>query len=64
MKDLGLMKYFLGLEVWQRPGKIFLSQGKYMVKLLERFGMVDYKFVATPMELKFKNLSGAPLGLC
>ena len=25
MKDLGLMHYFLGLEVWQRAGKIFLS---------------------------------------
>ena len=25
MKYLGLMHYFLGLEVWQRPGKIFLS---------------------------------------
>ena len=23
MKDLGLMHYFLGLEVWQRPGGIF-----------------------------------------
>ena len=34
MKDLGLMHYFLGLEVWQRPGKIFLSQGKYIMKLL------------------------------
>ena len=34
MKDLGLMQHFLGLEVWQRPGKIFLSQGKYIVKLL------------------------------
>ena len=28
MKDLGLMHYFLGLEVWQRPGEIFLFQGK------------------------------------
>ena len=27
MKDLGLMHYFLGLEVWQKPGEIFLSQG-------------------------------------
>ena len=35
MKDLALMHYFLGLEVWQRPGEIFLSQGKYIVKLLE-----------------------------
>ena len=25
IKDLGLMHYFLGNEVWQRPGEIFLS---------------------------------------
>ena len=62
MKDLGLMHYFLGLEVWQRPGEIFLSQVKYIVKLLERFGMVDYKSVLTPMELKFKKLCGNPVG--
>jgi hypothetical protein len=34
MKDLGLMHYFLGLEVWQRPDEIFLSQGKYTVEIL------------------------------
>ena len=28
MKDIGLMHYFLGLEVWQKPGEIFLMQGK------------------------------------
>eukprot|EP00253_Pinus_taeda_P031355 PITA_31355 len=56
MKDLGLMHYFLGLEVWQKPREIFLSQGKYVVKLLERFGMVDYKSVTTLMELNFKKL--------
>ena len=27
MKDLGIMHYFLGLEVWQRFDEIFLSQG-------------------------------------
>lgn len=26
MKDLGLMHYFLGLEVWQNPGEIFPSR--------------------------------------
>ena len=62
MKDLGLMHYFLGLEVWQRPREIFLSQGKYIVKLLERFGMVDCKSVSTPMELNFKKLSGSAAG--
>ena len=59
MKDLGLMHYFLGLEVWQRLDEIFLSQGKYIVKLLEKFGMVDCKSVSTPMELNFKKLSGS-----
>jgi hypothetical protein len=31
MKYLGLMHHFLGLEVWQSPQKIFLSQGKCAV---------------------------------
>jgi len=62
MKDLGLMHYFLGLEVWQKAGEIFLSQGKYVVKLLERFRMVDCKFVTTPMELIFKKLCGSVVG--
>ena len=25
MTDIGLMHYFLGLEVWQKPGHIFLG---------------------------------------
>ena len=62
MKDLGLMHYFLGLEVWQKPGEIFLSQGKYVVRILERFGMVDYKPVSTPMELNLKKLCGSAAG--
>ena len=62
MKDLGMVHYFLGLEVWQRPGEIFLSQGKYVVKLLERFGMVDRKSVTTLMELNFKKLCGSVVG--
>jgi hypothetical protein len=35
MKDLGMMHYFLGLEVWQRPDEIFLNQGKYAVEIPE-----------------------------
>ena len=35
MKDLGLMQYFLGLESGK---KIFLSQGKYIVKYLKDLG--------------------------
>ena len=29
MKDLGMMHYFLGMEVWQSANGIFLGQGKY-----------------------------------
>lgn len=56
MKDLGLMHYFLGLEVWQRPSDIFLSQWKYVMKPLEGFGMVDWKSLVTPMEMNFRKL--------
>ena len=40
MKDLGIMHYFLGIDIWQRNDEIFLSQGKYNVEILHRFGMV------------------------
>jgi hypothetical protein len=41
MKDLGLMHYYLGLEVWKKLGEIFLGQGKYVVNILQRFEMMD-----------------------
>eukprot|EP00253_Pinus_taeda_P036681 PITA_36681 len=62
MKDLGLMYYFIGLEVWLRPGEIFLSQGKYVVKLLERFGMMECKSMATPIDMNFEKLCGEVVG--
>jgi hypothetical protein len=52
MKDLGLMHYFLGLEVWQSPERIFLNQGKYAVEILKRFDMLECKSMNTPMEMK------------
>eukprot|EP00253_Pinus_taeda_P028996 PITA_28996 len=55
MKDLGLMHYFLGLEGWQKPREIFLSQGKYVVKIMKIFDMVDSKPVTTWRILTFKS---------
>jgi hypothetical protein len=49
MKDLGLMHYYLGLEVWQKRGEVFLGQGKYAIKTLQKFGMMDCKTMDTPM---------------
>jgi len=62
MKDLGFMHYFLGLEVWQRIREILLSQGKYVVKLLERFIMTKCKSMTTLMEMNFKKLCGEAVG--
>jgi hypothetical protein len=56
MKDLGPMHYFLGLEVWQSPKKIFLNQGKYAVEILKRFDMLECKAMNTPMETNLKLL--------
>jgi transposase InsO family protein len=57
MKDLGLMHYFLGIEVWQSPERIFLNQGKYAVEILKRFDMLEFKSMNTPMETKLKLLN-------
>jgi hypothetical protein len=62
MKDLGLMHYFLGLEVWQKPGEIFLSQSRYAIDVLRRFGMLDCKSMTTPMISNLKKLQDQATG--
>ena len=47
-----MMHYFLGMELWQSADGIFLGQEKYAIEILKRFGMMDYKAMATPMESK------------
>jgi hypothetical protein len=59
MKDIGLMHYFLGLEVWQQSGEIFLDKGKYTVEILRRFGMMDCKSMTTPMTTNLKKLGAS-----
>eukprot|EP01018_Ginkgo_biloba_P016312 Gb_15410 [translate_table: standard] len=50
MTDLGLLHYFLGIEVWQTPGRVFISQAKYIWEVLRRFRMEDCKPACTSME--------------
>jgi hypothetical protein len=57
MKDIGLMHYFLGLEVWKVSGQIFLGQGKYAVEILRRFKMEDCKPMATSMIINLKKIN-------
>jgi hypothetical protein len=56
MKDLGLMHYYLGLEVWQKRGEVFLGQGKYAIKILQKFGMMDCKSMDTPMNTDIRKV--------
>ena len=56
MTDIGLMHYFLGLEVWQEPRHIFLGQGKYAVDILRRFRRADCRPMSTPMVTNWKKL--------
>jgi hypothetical protein len=50
------MHYYLGLEVWQKCGEIFLGKGKYVVNIFQKFGMMDCKSMATPMVTDMRKL--------
>uniref|UniRef100_A0A803NJ32 Polyprotein n=1 Tax=Cannabis sativa TaxID=3483 RepID=A0A803NJ32_CANSA len=49
LKDLGELKYFLGIEVAKTKSGLFLSQAKYAKDLLVRADMHDAKSISTPM---------------
>ncbi|CAL2249603.1 unnamed protein product [Prunus armeniaca] len=49
MSDLGLMHYFLGIEINQEEDGIFICQKKYTKNLLKKFKMYGCKIVATPL---------------
>jgi Reverse transcriptase (RNA-dependent DNA polymerase) len=50
MIDLGLMKFFLGLEVRQVETGIFVSQETYAKEILKKYKMTNCNPVSTPME--------------
>eukprot|EP00253_Pinus_taeda_P028064 PITA_28064 len=56
MKDLGAARQFLGMEIFRdrSNGKLWLSQQKYIEKILLRFGMNNVKPVSVPLASHFK----------
>jgi len=62
MSDLGLLSFYLGIEVTQRRDGISLSQAAYARKVLDKAGMGDCNPCHTPMEprLKLSKISDAP----
>ncbi|GJX64295.1 ribonuclease H-like domain-containing protein [Tanacetum coccineum] len=50
IKDLGKLKYFLGIKVFECGNDICLNQSKYCIELLHEFGMLGCKPTSVPME--------------
>ncbi|GJQ93817.1 retrovirus-related pol polyprotein from transposon TNT 1-94 [Tanacetum coccineum] len=64
MSMMGQMSFFLGLQVSQSPGGIFINQAKYALETLKKYGMDLSDPVDTPMvdRLKLdKDLMGIPV---
>jgi Reverse transcriptase (RNA-dependent DNA polymerase) len=54
IKDLGKLKYFLGIEIAHSKKGLFLSQRKYVLDLLQETGKLGCKPVDTPIESNIK----------
>nr|GEY00843.1 uncharacterized mitochondrial protein AtMg00810-like [Tanacetum cinerariifolium] len=50
MSSIGELTFFLGLQVKQKQDRIFISQDKYVNKILNKFGYPDVKTASIPME--------------
>ncbi|KAL6133806.1 hypothetical protein ACLB2K_066039 [Fragaria x ananassa] len=61
MNDMGLLHYFLGIEVSQSKDGIFISQKKYAENILKKFNLLGCNSVATPLiaNEKLKKEDGA-----
>ena len=57
-KDLGKLKYFLGIEIAQSKSSVIMSQRKYALDILEETGLLDCKPVDTLMDPNVKLIPG------
>jgi len=56
IKDLGMARYFLGIEIARSPQSTFLNQRKYILDILHDVGFIRVKPALFPL-LKHLNLS-------
>ncbi|GJV78166.1 putative ribonuclease H-like domain-containing protein [Tanacetum coccineum] len=50
MSSMGELTFFLGLQVKQKEDGIFISQDKYVAKILKKFDFANVKTASTPIE--------------
>ena len=54
VKDLGQLRYFLGIDIARSPKGIVLSQRKYVLDLLSETGMLGCRPSSTPIDPNHK----------
>ena len=80
MKDLGVLKYFLGVEVVRSQEGFFLCQRKYALDIINEVGLLGAKTMRVPIEQnhrlalstskflvdleKYRRLVGCSIYLC
>ncbi|XP_049407783.1 uncharacterized mitochondrial protein AtMg00810-like [Solanum stenotomum] len=57
MKDLGEVKFFLGIEFARSKKGIIMSQRKYALELISELGLSGTKPFSTPLETNLKLIS-------
>ncbi|KAG7552179.1 Reverse transcriptase RNA-dependent DNA polymerase [Arabidopsis thaliana x Arabidopsis arenosa] len=50
MKDLGICKYFMGIEVARSPAGIYISQRKYALYIISEVGLLGSRPVSFPLD--------------